>query len=256
MKKLWILAMTLLLVAFCLFPAFAAEISEGDSAVTDPEVIAKLELQEGETAIRFYEMDFVGRFSKCADVDEVLKKRDGLSIGYMVLNQEVVVRKYLEKDGLFQRDDERHITAAKKEILHEYLHHDALKQVSETIQIEKMYMIESDGIGMLCTGSAIYYETDMGPYVYYQESAGPEYLFTAEEFQDAMAYYAWVVENHIRGGASLSDGERDFSRYDIHSENFYLNQTSFPWVYVLAGGAIVLVGALAVAVLLKRKKAA
>ncbi len=275
MKKSIVFLLTCLIAITCTVTAFASEntpvstsptnheeLDNEDTTPADQESLERIELAKGEYIIQVYgTRAFSSIFSEFDSIENVLIEDNIYANYHLVINQSTVVRVYREKE-MFEPVPIDKIAITREESFEELMHNTALHMVSEQIQIQNMYLFTMQR-GMGDEGSLIYYETDLGVYIYYQDSSGAEYLFTPKEFKSAMQYLRWMYAEVLTGmgGSSLSEVSDDYSRYDIHSPDFYLNSQDFflnptvPAIVWIVVAILPITAAVGIGLYVKKRKA-
>ena len=286
MKKCLSIICTLIILFSISSPAYASDYYKngGDSSDIPEEVLALLPLKYGDQVIRIYTVNAFMHFSTCNNIVELFHANyTDFMIFYAVISSDGTVTDYCIIDGQ-PRMVERYVAAENDEwtvvnyydhlhrILDLYLQGDVLKSIDPNISIENAYYVATYD-----EGDIIYYETNMGEYVYcnfqryfpYRPDKG-EFIFSLEAFCEyqRIVYAAcreFMKENPYAvggaGGSNTVANTLDLSAYQIGSPNFDPN-APFPVpsdddsVLWLIGGitlAVVLTAAAACFFLRRRK---
>ncbi len=252
-----------LVLALCMVISTPVSAAVYDREKIDSEDISEEYRQEigaeaGDTVLRIYGVRSVA-FAFCDNLEAVLQSKYFQNNQCCVYSGDTFVKEmtYTE-DGWQVRelpafDDWR--------LLEKFYDDTIIQSVSEDIEVYHKYLLYGGYHG------SVYYETNMGDYVlYHHYNTDEDGLFALDVFcQYQLELFEYNVEKYsqyVNGGEETPD-PWDLSSYDYRSAKFNPNapltlksENTFPWVYVLAGGAIVLVGALGAVILLRRKKAA
>lgn len=273
MKKLVLILTVLLLLGSLVFGGSASEQEEcPDSSVVSDEILAQLDLQEGDQVARYYHVDSIFRaFEEYENIHQLLAGNGKVRVetGYVVYTPDETVAFYLMQDGELQ---ESSITFF-KDLWDVYWNEDVIQKVSADIEVYRAYIVTNEGPG--CVEDMIYYETNKGDYVYFTEKwynvdEYGEYLFAAEQFHawcKAIIHYNIVANKEAAMIGGLEYTWWDRTEYDIKSENFspnaefprmekkvqYLLQEQVVWR--IFTDALILAAVVTIALLLHRRKA-
>ena len=222
MKKVIILLAVTLLVISCLTLTIYAEdnMKKEDSTTISEEIKKQLALQEDEEVIRIYNIPLRFAFTEYSNISEVLAGNEALQIYYAVKSS----------NGLFEYkaiyDGECHefeVYSSNQKALNAFQNDKIIEKVSSDIVIYNTYYLSGETNHM---GTAIYYETNKGDYVYYNyyELGEGEYLFPIEEF----CMYQKAISDERKKyadsyGGVVINGVWDLSKYDINASTFNLN---------------------------------
>lgn len=273
MKKLVLILTVMLLLGSLVFGAYASEQEEcPDSSVVSDEILAQLDLQEGDQVVQYYHVDSIFRaFEEYENIHQLLagNGETRAETGYVVYSPDGTVAFYLLQDGKMQKSG---ITFF-KDLWDVYWNADVIQKVSADIEVYRAYIVTNEGPG--CVGDLIYYETSMGDYVYfteewYNDDEYGEYLFAAEQFHawcKAIIHYNIVANKEAAMIGGLEYTWWDRTEYDIKSGNFnpnaefprmektvqYLLQEQVVWR--IFSDALILAAVVTLALLLRRRKA-
>lgn len=226
MKKIIIIGLILIMIMSIPMGVFAAEedttvLEYNDSLKISDEERQQLNVKESENVIRIYNLSIHMAFSEINSIDELFEKELVLSEYYAIhtadntLNYKGIVGSKVENlsdviinpKALKALQDSRITT-----------------KLSSDIEIYETYYFSGE---TSYTGSAIYYKTNKGDYVYYNHYAfgNSEYLFPAKDFCE----YQKAICNEISKSADLDGGVDiskiwDLSKYDINSEGLGMEE--------------------------------
>jgi hypothetical protein len=216
------------------------------------------------TIVKFYNYSLLIDFAECQNIEEVLSRRNQPKyIGYYkqtgnrLLRYSYSVRENYEKlwDPKVVNQNNQHIS----EMLQELQTMEAISTVSPDIAIGSIYYMDATAQD---EGTAIYYKTNLGDYVFYRHLwDGTQMLCTAERFFEykRAEIEAWYGKygNQLVSGGSAGIENWDLSVYDYRSPNFNPaaplpnGKDAFPW---LGLGAVVLSLAAVLAVWIIRRR--
>lgn len=252
-------------------PAFAAEYSDpNDSRYIDSDVLSELNDPSTEVVVKAYNCSPLDDFSKYDNIEDVLAYRN--TPRWLVYIKKdasgLSAYSYYASSGYteFSKDSSSYVNGCRR-VLQEFQTQEAIQTVSADVVVECVYFIYG---AARREGSAIYYKTNLGDYVFYYDSTiGCELLFAAErffEFQKA-AKNAVIANNAdgIRFGVP-DYSSWDLSAYDYRSDNFDPHapfpisaepeQTPSPYLWIGIAGAVVLTAIAAFLIVKAKRKAA
>ncbi len=240
-----------------------------DSYCVKPEIVAQLDVQESEQVIRVFHASPWYNFGEdYLGIDALVKqKEEAGTVGYYVFSKDALKRIY--RKGKDIEELEEHDVSQSRlspKAIREVLSHRAIRMVDENIQVINEWIIgseyfASDGQTVMGEGTAIYYETDIGDYVYYCGGGNSEHIMPVDVFVNCMRAIDDYVSNIFGnwGGyypsAYAVDLAGNQDRYDIHSEKFRLGPDPV-MIWLVAGACVLAVGTVAAILLLRRKKKA
>lgn len=220
MKKLISFLSLLLLFAALTLPANAAQTAQPEDSFHIPEdILAVLPLKSGDEVICVYSVILNSTFYRHSSIDALLdpnteanvaryycvKSADGTFATYRIQNGEPVAT--IKVWGTWDDDGRNRETAR-------------LKHIDPNITVFSTYYLS----GVRTEGSAIYYKTSLGDYVYYDSIHDrAEYLFSIEAF---CAFQSAVYRENIVMNlkeplvGAIINNLWDLSAYDISSDNF------------------------------------
>ncbi len=245
MKKSILIGIIFAMLITMSMTVFAAEngvdtVKNKDSINISQEERQLLGAKDSEKVIRIYNVSIRNAFANVKSIDELLKS-EGLILSQYYLVQ-AVDNTYIYKDIIdnvsIDLGNDVPIDSRAMKALQE---NKVIAKVSSEIEIYETYYLTGE---TTYTGSAIYYKTNKGDYVYYSYYAvgSGEYLFPIKDFCE----YQKAIQSEIAkypnsdGGVDISQ-LWDLSKYDIHSANFKIatdtnsptdveNQQSKPYV--------------------------
>ena len=246
-------------VCFMIISAFSPVCVSSASSVDysqhiSDDILAQLPLKEGDIVFPEYIGAIYSYFGHYNNIDEVIDR-------FVVKKPEAVIYVVLSQDGsracykLYQGEYVKKPTNSPHYFyyLDTFLEGEELKQIDPDIQIEYAYYFNGETDR---AGTAIYYKTNLGDYVFYVAKGSPitgKYLLSAEAFFTLHKTYYETSrliygDNHPVGGGSIA--EMDLSAYQIGSPNFDPN-APFPVPKDNEShGTLWLIGGIALAVVL------
>ncbi len=237
MKKIGILILILFAISLLPFGAFAAEgappelLDSRDVSETGLKMMHVLLTQETgdgqsqlvhneevKAVLRCYYLSFSKAFGNSTTMEKVMSSANAPSIHYAVLSTDGTYTVY---DENFHRVYPFYSDTPVAPALTEFLENGGIKAISPDIAIHKMYYLIGD---RLTEGQGIYYETNLGTYVYYCE--GGEYLLPIADFcrlqADITARSA--LTGNADGNDILPSDVWNMSQYDFRSPLFAFRQ--------------------------------
>lgn len=243
MKQFIMIILILVMIASIPLKTFAekkdvAVMGMNDSLKINSEVKHQLGVQDSENVIKIYNLSMSMAFSKVQNIEELLQT-EGL-----ILSEYYAVQK---NDGTFSY---RSIVEDRVDICTDAPVNIAALKVLCDKTIENKIAFDIKGVYYLSgettyTGSAIYYQTNQGDYVYYRHYllGNGEYLLPIKDFCEFQS----AIQSEIDKQPNL-DGDIDISRvydlskYEIHSADIVANpkqtndfQNIIKWVSIFAG---------------------
>ncbi len=196
-------------------------------------------------------------FDHYDSADEIVNGIDGRV--YLVERFDGTIELYQYVDGIFKyigRDDpfDFYIYPTTYK---EYSENNALRKMSPDIEIYAKYLFVGWVNG---GGSAIYYQTNKGEYIYFGGFRTGECLFPVEEFKEfSKATYDRRHPSPPTNGGITLDGIWDLSQYQIDSESFDPNGINInyvrKWVKIGIVSITVIICVIGMSIyLVKRKK--
>lgn len=190
-----------------------------DTAIAD-EIKCNMNTQATDDIIKIYNIGLTFAFSKHKDIKSILASEEVLGEYYAAKTTKGVYSFWIEDEGTYVplnivRNNQRAIDVCNSE--------EVVNFISDKITVLNRYYLSGESSHM---GSAIYYETDKGDYVYFNHSSVGEYLFPIAdfcEFQKAVLEKAQSNPTSV-GGTNYS-AVWDLSPYDFKSDTFNLNAT-------------------------------
>ncbi len=265
MKKLITLLCVLLVLAVCSVEAFAESgngadrLGEYSAASVGETVLQQLNAKDGDTVLKTYNCGVVTTFGNYPSVEDVLLNGRYLQIIYAVKRKGAAENDwsfYSYYDGELVRmyDNDSSFTGVIP-VLKYLKDDDFVKETTGAKVVINKFLFFNPTMHQ---GTAIYYQTDKGDYVYYNRSNTGNYLFTAERF------FAIVGEAYSKMGPDVPPGGGDYlagvdlSAYDMDSPDFKLGSQSDPGTAVWVAAVCAVIAAAAAAFVIfaiKKRKA-
>ena len=245
----------LLFVAFLILTlsvsAFAT-VEVEDSLTFDIQVYEILENSKKNNTVKIYNGYFIGYFAEEVPIDEIIQDENLLDPYYVVRNG------FQNAEYFYMKDNQAYKITINPPDLGKTLDYitspeQVLRSLPNSVELQNVYYLNSESS---YNGIYIYYVTDKGDYVYYQENANDDdgYLFALSEFYDiAKEAYEIIQEENTGnlyelpiGGPTLLSDIVDISEYQITPGNPVL-------LYVGLAAAVGIVG-VGVFLLVRRKR--
>lgn len=250
MKKIIALFLisVLMLSVFCI-PVLATENPDTtDSRYISTEILQAIDLSDTEFIFKIYPLYIRPAFADHVAIEDIMATCSGFYIRKRVSDQQLY-EITIDENGLVH---ERHIDTDNgvrfyQQTFDELQTNEAIKAVSADITVERAYYFWGENY---YSGTAIYYQTNLGDYVYYCKHFVGECLFPADVF------FAYQRRNSIDGRASEV---LDLSVYKWKSPNFNphaeipeprLDTSAYFWI----GGIAVIIVAEIVILVIRAKK--
>jgi hypothetical protein len=150
----------------------------------DDSIKASIGATDGQTVIRIHNIPIVYAFDAYDSIEEILKSDDILATYYAVTDGSEIISVYNDVDGEFHLMDNSMILNDSKtrEVL---TNRDALDMLPQNASVLDVYYLCGESNHQ---GSALYYKTNIGDFVYYEYHLTGETktFFSANEFFDLM----------------------------------------------------------------------
>lgn len=229
MKKVITLFTVLVLVISMLcFPIHATDdLNPMDSRYLSPQILEKFDLDETELLVKCYASVITWDFNDYTNIDEILANAFGVVYLQKKFSDPVLYASEFDKNGEWIEGIPTGVNGVNfyQQTLHELQTGEAIKTISADITVQSLYYLWGENNRM---GTAIYYETNMGDYVYYRQHGVGELLFPAEaffEYQKAICETMFAYPD-ANSGSEIGN-PWDLSVYDYRSPDFNPN-TPFP----------------------------
>ncbi len=247
MKKLAIFALLLALVLALPVVAGAQE-PMADSDDIEPAILEQIALRDSERVVKIYYVDMYG-FLLYDSLEDVIAQCSREQPVYAVLSGSTVLSCFQMNDSgeLIQLEPGNSGTYAfSAASVEEYVNHGGLNRLGDGVEVTASYLLYG-GFGY---GTAIYYETNRGVFVYFH-APGPfgrysnEYLMSLEEFvwvQQKDIIYRDFHKKNVTSGAWDAAYMANYENFNIHAENFTMRHypdayAVWMWVIAFAVGA-------------------
>lgn len=226
MKRVFIIISILLAISLALpyFVCADSNTSTGETAdphtnqlsssYIDPSVLDKLDLGPLDKIVKCYSVDYESAFSEYSTFEEVLNS-DYLNYIFYVVQSDEEGIKYYNEDGTEAGTPVQVNNTFNTLVLPAYFTESMIKLISPDINVYNVYYLaklNTDGVAIL------YYETDMGNYVYYRTQS--KRLMPPAVFVDLIRYRKRKHDTMMRGSITTEELSYDLSIYEIYSENF------------------------------------
>ncbi len=257
MKKLLIFALLLALVMA--LPAVAnAQESVQDSSYIEPEILAQMNTSGADQVVKVFHVDIMHGFSFFDSIETVIDQYQWKAPCYLVLSGSAVLRYYqpTQEGGLELLEGSGGYSPLS---IQEYVNHGGLNRLGEGVEVQSTYLL----CGGSCDGTAVYYETNQGTYVYFNGPgfwsgySSKEYLMPLNIFSfqsQKRAEYAYIFSLYGASGSPVYPMS-GYEGFDIHAEDFDMRFRPDPWSVAMWIVAIVIGGsALLVTHLIKKRR--
>lgn len=229
MKRLLYICISLFLIAILLaVPGNAHQNTTAeDSSHISEETLGQLPLEEGDRVVRLYNISILSDFSLNDNIDDLLQNFEPQVI-YAVesMNGERNAYGFWDGDCV-----QMHHYDGFYVLLETYLNNSVIELLDPNIVVEQSYYFMGE---TNYNGSAIYYKTTLGDYVYYRcmrHGFDGEYLFSADAFFSAIKLALEIEREQYKepvvGGSDNDELESYISAYKIGSDHFDPN-AEFP----------------------------
>ncbi len=250
MKRLpFLLSMSVLLSLLMIFSfsqqSYAQEptASVPDSTTIPEEVLAQIDLADGERVLRVFDKVSVLYYMGQADssIEKIMQaviSSEVVEEYYLVMTSDTIVRTYTDGGELGVQPSDAEtaddIIRFFWELPAELEDFAIIRRVSEDIVVNNIYVL-SESYDLYSHGWIIYYDTDHGPYVYYDSYSYTCYLMPLEVFRQlAKEYIATDIPDKPSPSVQLIENyEEKYGRYDLNSNRFYLNPSAPGILWVL-----------------------
>lgn len=229
-----------------------SHISQLSSSNIDAAVFEKLELNPTDRVIKIYSLFLTEAFSKYTAIRDLLTSESVLCIYVVVSKENRAKDAYISSNG-------SELVSADEDILGTipvtaYYDESIIKNISPSITVYNTYYLYAHGVHQ---GYALYYETDMGNYVYYYAGwMGGANLMPSAAFVDCMVIRHKELIETAKLGGSIYSIPNYYEIYNMNSENFdphYLpahldpnaapEKADVPWLTAaaIAAGALIVI---------------
>ena len=240
-----------------------SRINTHSSANIEASVLKELNLKSSDQIVKIYNLPIIFAFYKYSTIEEIMNSQYANVVYYRFwANGELM--NYTPESG--QRPAEN---AFRNDFaLQVYFENKIIKEISPDIVVYNVYYLSGETNRQ---GTALYYETNWGDYVFYDYYTGC-YLMPSTVFVDYIRYLKLERRAAFAGGKNGGTFTYDLTLYDITSDTFDPsvlvgtvntgNQPvdsdpgkpdNTPWIIAASGAAVAVVAAAAVLILRKRK---
>ena len=253
MKKALCLFIVVIVLSVCSMPVFSV-VEREDSLTFETQVFEILDGAKQGNTIKIYNGHFIQYFAEDVPIHEIIQDENLLKPYYVVKNGLQTAEYFYIEDNQANRIT---INPPSLDKTLEYVTSPdkVLKALSEKASIQNIYYLNSESS---YSGIYIYYVTDKGDYIYYQDAANDDagYLFALTDFCNvAKEAYAIIKGENTgnlyelpTGGPTLLSDLVDISEYQVtpgRSMGLYIG---------LVAIAVVMTGAGIVFVIWKKRK--
>lgn len=191
------------------------------------------EAENVKSVFRIYNTSLHIAFSKHSNITSLLESEDILQTIYVVQYKDGTFRAFNDDNSYTELLSNRFVyddTGEKivlppvdisEQALAALQTNDIVSKAAKDMKVLHKYYLYGEPS---MSGSAVYYETDKGDYVYYYHYSIGEYLFPVAEFcAFQKAIVAEINKNPNADGGVVLSGIWDLSKYDFNSSTFNLN---------------------------------
>lgn len=193
-------------------------ISQFSSSNIDETVLKALDLNPTDKIVKLYNMSIVVAFSKYDTIGAVMDSEFVDQIFYVVLSDGGELEVYIVRNGSSP------VKAIEENLVEEsdlltYYSDNAIKKISEDIEVYNVYYLWARPY---YEGIALYYETNMGDYVYWNGTEAGECLMPSVVFVDYMRtlYHEMFAPSLSVKGSSNGGSTYNIANYKINSSEF------------------------------------
>ena len=225
-KKLIVIFIMLATIACMSFFANAKE-NDGlnnmfDALKIDNSILSVLPVQSGDTVIRFFNSPIVFAFEECVEINDVLNGDHLDQTIYAIIRNGSVASVHLDNSGTLTVLENCNIIYD-TETIGMLLDNGILKHLPDGTTISNVYYFWGQSNHQ---GSALYYSTSNGDYVYYKYylSGGKQYIFPANDFFGFMKkVYSAMGPDNPPGGVNI-ESVQDLTKFEIKSISSNINE--------------------------------
>ena len=257
MKRTLTLLISLLLLVSLLIPAAGAEetVLVNDSTYVNDAIRYHIGLSENAVALRIFEVSML-TFSESADIYDVLPKK-WRSGGIIATSEDGKTFEFWTRSEYVPAYFSRKLTV-NYDALHFYLNSDLKSYLGEDTVVNSVYYLNS-----VNTGTAIYYSTNKGNYVYFNHKDIEPCLFSAEVFHDYIQLVR-AIHAEDRGYINydalrfdvcyLSPYELDSPFFNPNAKHIIPQVSELLWFILTVSSLAVIAIVIVILVVLYRKK--
>ncbi len=249
MKRTLALFTSLLLLVSLLIPVAAAEENtiEFDSAYVNGAIYT-IGASENATALRIFSFNPVTDFSEHTDIDEILTSGEKI-YSLIAVTEDGRIFKFWQRTEKSPTYLTTHAYQPDSEAIDFYLNADLQEYLGSNTVVNHVYFLDGSTLG-----TAIYYRTNKGDYVYFNHDDISPCLFSAKAFSAYMDFVRVISFDSLRFDIW------DLSSYELGSPFFNPNANRFPklpdnfW-FILSMSMLLLIAAVILIItLIYRKK--
>lgn len=188
-----------------------------DSKIISDDVIDKLNAKDSDEVLKIYNVPITFAFAEYQDIDSILMSQEVLEEYYAVKTDDTYTYQ-IEEYGVFVPINLNNLSTQAMQMCETG---EVTANIAADVIVYNTYYLSGESSHM---GTAIYYKTNKGDYVYFNHSSIGEYLFPIEAF---CAYQRAILDEASQypdrvGSASYSQ-VWDLSPYDFKSDSFNLD---------------------------------
>ena len=219
MKRSYLTVMCLLLCLMLILPVRAEETtSPEDSYAISAALREQLGVSETDQVIRMYSMPLLWSFANANNIEGAIALGDVI-VSYIIVSPDGTYTNMVLYEGKYQQNP----IIMRDAVMDTFLAGNIPSLIGDDVVVQNAYYLNGEA-GTF--GTAIYYRTNKGDFVYFSHSYAGEFLFPLEEFcEQQKQLYAASINTELTLGTNPYAGWNP-SRYNINSEQFDLHGDS------------------------------
>lgn len=218
MKKILLLLLILLMTSAMVLNISAAEgkSKENDSNVVLESTKTELGVFNDEQVQAIYNIPLRYAFTKYNNIDDILSSDLVLDVVYRITSENKSTVHKVKRNDRYEEIDATPLVNVKA--ISAFQNLGTIKVLTKDIKVENIYYLTGEAH---YEGTAVYYVTDKGDFVYYThyDLDNGEYLFPVSDFCKYQKAISASIDPNLDGGIDISS-VWDLSVYDINSDTF------------------------------------
>lgn len=189
-----------------------------DSKIISDDIMLQLNADDNSETLRIYNVAITFAFAEHDNISDVLTSGEMLEVFYAVKDENNEYNYFAKTPNTFEP---KKVNRVNSQAMRMCETGEAIPSIADDVIVYNTYYLSGESNQM---GTAIYYKTNKGDFVYYNHYSLGEYLFPI----DAFCAYQKAVMDEMEANAYL-DGSIDLravwdlSPYDFRSASFNLN---------------------------------
>ncbi len=185
-----------------------------DSLAIEEAVKQQLSAAEDTIILRTYVLNLCGAFLSASNMDQALSRHE-CQVVYTVLDADGDFQAYRYQNDTLTEYNGGEISSA---CMRQFFDDSIILSISDQIIVENKYHIAG---GMSRSGAAVYYETNMGDYIYYWGPRGTDLLLSVKVYRQLQKKSFDISYDAAMNGKYGSDVDIwDLTPYQWQSPNF------------------------------------